>query len=92
MFQVIVFFNHQKTCFETAWFYILAARSSDWQALDGLLLSLEMCRRDRARYFEQVLECRELILTSLGRGEVQQLLVFGGSQPRFAMIFQILVI
>jgi len=86
-------FSTTKTCFETAWFYILAARSSDWQALDGLLLSLEMCRRDRARYFEQVLECRELILTSLGRGEVQlQLLVFGASQPRFAMIFQILVI
>ena len=35
------------------------------QALEELLLRLEMCRRDRTRYFDQVLECRELI-TCLG--------------------------
>ena len=34
------------------------------QALEALLLNLEMCRRDRARYFEQCLECRQLIRDS----------------------------
>ena len=34
------------------------------KALEALLLNLEMCRRDRARYFEQCLECRQLICAS----------------------------
>ncbi|CAK9073399.1 unnamed protein product [Durusdinium trenchii] len=40
------------------------APQDPWKALEELLLRLEMCRRDRTRYFDQVLECRELITTS----------------------------
>ncbi|CAK9073303.1 unnamed protein product [Durusdinium trenchii] len=37
------------------------------EALEELLLRLEMCRRDRTRYFDQVLECRELITLQASR-------------------------